>query len=81
MHSPLDLHVLRKREGCRNRLKLLWLTVLQLRFECVAERGPDECEISVDESVCLLRGQPGEVGGPEWRGGASYGRLKSQFFS
>ena len=33
---------LRQRKGPRNRPKLLRLTVLQLRLERVAERGPDE---------------------------------------
>ena len=48
------LHLLRQRKGLRNGSKLLWFTVLLLRFECMAERGPAGFEISVAESVCLL---------------------------
>ncbi len=47
-------HLLRQRKGLRNGSKLLWLKVLLLRFECMAERGPDGFEISVAFSVCLL---------------------------
>ena len=55
-HCSLLLHLLRKRKGFRNGLFLLWVKVLQQRFEHLAERGSDEWEISVFESVCVLRG-------------------------
>ena len=63
IHCLLDLHVLRKRARPRNRSILLWLTVLQLRLEHLAERGPDECEISFVIALHVLREQPGEIGG------------------
>ena len=40
--NSLTFHLLRQRKGLRNRSILLRITVLQLGFECVAERGPDE---------------------------------------
>ena len=67
-HSALDLHVLRQRKGPRDRPILLRLTLLQQRFECVAERGSDGFEISVAFALYVLRGQPSEVGGSEWGG-------------
>ena len=51
-----QLHLLRQRKRPRNRPKLLWVTVLQQRFECVVERGPDGFEISGAEPVCVLCG-------------------------
>ena len=56
-HSLL-LHLLRKRKGRRNGPNLLWRTLLQLGFECMAQRGSDEWEISVDFSIRLLQEQP-----------------------
>ena len=56
LHSELDLHVLRKRTRPGNRFKLLWITVLLLRFEHLVERGPDECEISFFIALHVLRG-------------------------
>ncbi len=47
-------HLLRKRTRCRNRLKLLWLTILFLRFEHLVQRRPDGFEISVNFTVRLL---------------------------
>ena len=41
-HRRGALHVLRQRKGLRNGPILLWLTVLQQRFEHLAKRGPDE---------------------------------------
>ena len=41
--SPCGVsHLLRKRKGFRNWSKLLWRTLLQLRFEHLAERRSDE---------------------------------------
>ena len=54
VHHSLDLHVLRKRTRPGNRFKLLWLTVLQQRPEHLAERGPDECEISFVVALYVL---------------------------
>ena len=59
VHCTLsELHLLRQRKGLRNRTILLWLKILQLRFECMAERGPDGFEISPSIELCLLQQQP-----------------------
>ena len=51
-----QLHLLRQRKRPRNRPKLFWLTVLQLGFECVVERGPDGGEISGAVALYVLCG-------------------------
>ena len=40
--------------------------VIQLRPLPLDERGPDELQVPEFESVHLLCGEPGEVGGPGW---------------
>ena len=52
----LDFHLLRQRKGLGNRPILLRLTVLQLRFEHLVERGPDGGEISFSVALHVLRG-------------------------
>ena len=54
IHFRGDFHLLRKREGYRNRLFLLWLKVLQQRFVHLAERRSDGFEISSSIKLCLL---------------------------
>ena len=55
-NSQLLSHLLRKRTRLWNRLFLLWFKVLQQWFVHLAQRRPDEWQISVVEPVCLLRG-------------------------
>ena len=49
------LYLLRERKGLGNLAILLWRTLLQQRFECLAQRGSDVCEISFAQPVCVLR--------------------------
>ena len=54
VHCSLVLHLLRQRTRLRNRPILLWLKILLLRPEHLAERGPDGSQISFAEPVCVL---------------------------
>ena len=51
------LHLFRKRKGLGNRPVLLRLKILQQRLEYLAERGPDEWEISFNLTLRLLQEQ------------------------
>lgn len=49
-----NVHIFRQGKGYRDGLLLLWLTVLQLRFEHLVECGPDGGQVPEYESVCVL---------------------------